>query len=224
MVLGCRNAEDGEPIAQQIVAAGGRAQVSVVDVSDYASVDTAVATACAFGQGLTGVVNNAAVISPIARLDETDPAAWTRAIQVNLVGPYHGIRAGLPRLSDGGVIINLSSGAADIPLEGWSAYCASKAGLAMLTRSTHLEHGSRVRVYGAQPGMVDTDMQAEIRASGLGAVSRVPSRNLSLASSPSRAIAWLLRHAPEDLSGTEVDLEAIALRLRIGRESRMAAQ
>jgi len=60
----------------------------------------------------------------------------------------------------GGTIVNVSSGAAHRPLEGWSAYCAGKAGLAMVTRSIALETaGKAVRVFGFSPGTIDTDMQ-----------------------------------------------------------------
>lgn len=223
VVLGCRNPDDGEQVVRQISAWGGRATAIRVDVTDYASVVDAVQRAEDFGSGLAALVNNAALIGPLAPLEQADPAAWAQAMQVNIVGPFHGIRAALRRLPAGGVIVNLSSAAAHLPIEGWSAYCASKAALAMLTRSTFTESGGRVRVYGVQPGMVDTDMQAQIRASGIGPASRFPRRSLSTASIPARAIAWLVRHAPEDLSGTEIDLDAIGLRLRMGRTQAPAA-
>lgn len=217
VVLGCRNAADGEAIAHQLHMRGHRALVVAVDVTNYDAVAAAVAAADEFGRGLAGIVNNAGAVGPLADIEDTDPSAWARTIAVNLIGAYNGTRAALPRLVAGGVVINLSSGAAQLPVEGWSAYCVSKAGLAMLTRTTFTEHGDRLRVYGVQPGMVDTDMQVEIRASGIGALSRVPRRNLSAVGSPARAIVWLLQNAPADLSGMELDLDAVALRLRIGR-------
>ncbi|HWV21974.1 MAG TPA: SDR family oxidoreductase [Devosia sp.] len=217
VVLGCRNPLDGERTVEEIIALGGRALCVAVDVTDYASVADAVAAADDFGSGLTGLVNNAGVIAPIALLAEADPRAWAEAIAVNVIGPFNAIQAALPRLVHNGVILNLSSGAAHVPIEGWSAYCASKAALAMLTRSVFLEYGQRVRVYGVQPGMVDTDMQSQIRASGLGPVSQFPRKHLSPPAIPARAASWLLRYAPADLNGTEVDLDAISLRLRMGR-------
>jgi len=80
------------------------------------------------------------------------------------------VRAMLPSMlaQGGGTIVNISSGAVYQPLEGWSAYCSSKAGLAMLTRSIALETaGTGVRVFGFSPGTIDPDMQTKIRASGL---------------------------------------------------------
>jgi len=222
-MLGCRRLADGEAIASQLQSRGLRAAATAVDVTHYAEVAAAVAAAEQFGSGLAGIVNNAGLIGPLRDLGEAEPDDWARTIEVNLLGAYNGTRAALPRLRPGGVIVNVSSGAAHMAVAGWSAYCVSKAGLAMLTRATYAEHGSRIRVYGVQPGMVDTDMQAEIRASGVGEPSRVPRRNLTVASSPARSIAWILKHAPLDLSGTEVDLDGVALRLRMGRQGQSGA-
>lgn len=217
VMLGCRTLADGAAIAATLQARGLPASAVKVDVTNPAEVEAAVAAAQQFGHGLAGVVNNAGLIGPLTNLDASDPTEWARTLQVNLVGAYHGTRAALQKLTPGGVIVNLSSGAAHTAIAGWSAYCVSKAGLAMLTRSTFAEHGNRVRVYGVQPGMVDTDMQTQIRASGMGEPSRVPRQNLSIASAPALCIAWLLKHAPRDLSGTDVDLDAPAFRLRMGR-------
>lgn len=199
----------------EIVASGGRALCVAVDVTDHASVSQAVATACDFASGLAAIVNNAAIVTPLARLHLGDPDAWAEAMRVNVLGPYNAIRAALPVLRRGGVIVNLSSGAAHRPVEGWSAYCASKAALAMLTRSVFAEYGDVVRVYGVQPGLLDTDMQAEIRASGLGPPSRLPRSALADVAGAARAIAWLVRTAPADLSGTEIDVDGVALRRRM---------
>ena len=82
-------------------------------------------------------IGNAGVIEPIARLSDADPADWARAVQINLTGVFHGMRAVLPVMKSqgGGTVITISSGAAHNPLEGWSGYCASKAGALMLTRA-----------------------------------------------------------------------------------------
>jgi NAD(P)-dependent dehydrogenase (short-subunit alcohol dehydrogenase family) len=220
VVLGCRNPSDGDRTVAEIIALGGRALCVAADVTDYVGVSAAVAVADDFGPGLAGLVNNAGVIAPIAPLAEADPMAWAEAIAVNTVGPFNAIHAALPRLGHNGVILNLSSGAAHVPIEGWSAYCASKAALAMLTRSVFLEYGSRLKVFGVQPGMVDTDMQSQIRTSGIGPMGQFPRKHLSPPTIPARALAWLLRYAPADLNGTEVDLDAVDLRLRMGRHGR----
>ena len=86
---------------------------------------------------------------PVAHLDRSDPAAWDRVVDINYKGVYHGMHAALqPMLQQGaGVIVNVSSGAATSPLEGWSHYCSTKAAVLMLTRCADLE----VRIGGIGP-------------------------------------------------------------------------
>jgi 3-oxoacyl-[acyl-carrier protein] reductase len=107
----------------------------------------------------------------------------------------------------GGTIVNVSSGAAIRPLEGWSAYCSAKAGLHMLTRAIALETaGKGIRVFGFQPGTTDTDMQVLIRASGVNPVSQIPRENLTPVAHPAAAIVYLCTPAADDLNGQEFSL------------------
>ena len=129
--------------------------------------------------GLDILINNAGVIDPIAEIATSDPAAWARNISINLIGAYNVVRAVLPGMlaGGGGSIVNVSSGAAYRPLEGWSAYCAGKAGLAMLTQAIALETaGKGIRVFGFSPGTIDTEMQVKIRASGMNVSQQDPAR------------------------------------------------
>ena len=92
----------------------------------------------------------------------------------------------------GGSIVNVSSGAAYRPLEGWSAYCAGKAGLAMLTRAIALETaGKGIRVFGFSPGTIDTEMQVKIRASGMNVISQIPRADLSPVEHAVRGLVYL---------------------------------
>ena len=187
----------------------------VADVTSYGQVDAAVRDARDWRGGLAGIVNNAGIIEPIAALGETDPEQWARLIGVNLVGAYHGIRASLAHLPARGVVVNISSGAASHPMEGWSAYCASKAGLAMLTQCVAQEGGATgILAYGLRPGLVDTDMQAEIRASGINRISRTRREDLLSPQVPAAAVSWLIRKAPADLSGQELDVRDETFRAR----------
>jgi 3-oxoacyl-[acyl-carrier protein] reductase len=218
--VACRSRADADTVAQQIRAAGGRALPLVVDVAVAGDVEAAVAAVIAEGCGLAGVVNNAGVVEPIGHLADTDPRAWARLLHVNVVGAYHGMVYALRAMPAGGVIINLSSGAASNAMEGWGAYCASKAALAMLTRVVQLEYGARgALVYGFRPGVVDTGMQASIRASGLNPVSQLQRSALAPVEAPAAGVAWLLAHRPADLAGQELDIRDSALRARMGLAS-----
>ena len=87
------------------------------------------------------LINNAGTIDPISDIFQTNPEAWSNAIDTNLKGVFYGSYSVIPimKKQQSGCIINIGSGAAYNPLEGWSHYCASKAGVAMLTRSLKLE-------------------------------------------------------------------------------------
>jgi NAD(P)-dependent dehydrogenase (short-subunit alcohol dehydrogenase family) len=165
------------------------------------------------------LVNNAAVVAPIGRITDLTPQAFSASIETNLIAQFDAIRLCLPAMvaRGRGTIVNVSSGAAHRPQEGWSAYCAGKAGLAMLTKSAHLEYGDQgIRVFGFAPGVVDTEMQATIRASGINPVSKLPRSSLAPAEQPGRAIAWLCTSAAVALAGSELDIRDPALRAAVG--------
>lgn len=221
VVLAARTTAQAEANARQINAAGGKAAAIACDVSDYAACQRLVQeTTERFGPPDV-LVNNAGVIEPISMVGEADPAEWARSIEINLIGAYYVIRAVLPGMIERGHgdIINVSSGAAHRPLEGWSAYCAGKAGLAMLTRSIDLEHrAAGIRVFGFQPGTTDTDMQVTIRASGINMVSRIPREQLTPVAHPARAIVYLCSEEADDLAGKEFALGNDDFRRQIGLE------
>ena len=217
-VLAARSVTQAEGVAAEITRAGGTAAAVECDVSSWAATQRLVAdTRARFGK-IDVLVNNAGVIEPIARIADSDPAEWARAIEINLTGAYHAIRGVLPPMlaAGGGTIINVSSGAAIRPLEGWSAYCSGKAGLAMLTQAIALEHAPQgIRVFGFQPGTTDTDMQVTIRASGMNPISQIPRGNLTPVAHPAAAIVYLCTAAADDLAGKEFSLRDEAFRSRL---------
>jgi NAD(P)-dependent dehydrogenase (short-subunit alcohol dehydrogenase family) len=198
---------------------GDSAVIVLRDVNEPDAANAAMAAAVERWGRIDGLVNNAGVIDPISRLADSDPAAWELSIRTNLVAPYRFARAFLSRRTGSGLrrIVNISSGAAHRPLEGWSAYCAGKAGLAMLTQSLQLEYASvGIRAFGLVPGLVDTDMQGSIRASGVNSVSQLPRSALRPASEPAHAVAYLLSGAGDDLAGGEVEIRDATFRARVG--------
>jgi NAD(P)-dependent dehydrogenase (short-subunit alcohol dehydrogenase family) len=172
-----------------------------------------------FQQPFDILVNNAAIIAPIGRILDVAPGDWSLNITTNLSAAFHATQLALRHMvaKGNGTIINISSGAAHRPQEGWSAYCAGKAGLAMLTRSVHMEYAAEgIRVFGFAPGVVDTDMQVAIRASGINPVSQIPRAALAPAEDPARAIVWLCTSAADPLAGQELDIRAPDLRAAAG--------
>ena len=113
-------------------------------------------------------INNAGVLEPIAPLRDVAPAAARAHLEVNVLGVVLGTQAfvrHLRRRGGEGVLVNLSSGAARSPYAGWSLYCAAKAAVDRLTECVALEEAAHgLRAYAVAPGVIDTDMQALIRA------------------------------------------------------------
>ena len=206
-------------VAGNIAGSGGKAWAASCDVSDYAAVAGQIDEARERFGPIDILINNAGVIEPTARIVDSDPAVWARNIEINLIGAYNMIRAVLSGMiaAGSGRIVNLSSSAGFQPLEGWSAYCAAKAGLAMLTRAIALEAGTTpIRVFGLSPGTTDTDMHVVIRASGLNRVSRIPRESLRPVDVAARQILYLCTTEADDLSGSEVAITDPEFSRRVG--------
>lgn len=184
------------------------------DVADYASVDAAVAQVQARWGRVDALINNAGIIEPISGLGDIDPADWARAVQINLNGVFHGMRAVLPlmKAQGAGTILNTSSGAAHAPRDGWAAYCSTKAGAAMLLDALHLEESAwGLRVMGLSPGTVATEMQLKIRASGLNEVSKLDPSVHVPADLPARCLLWMCSPASDPWLGQEISLRDSAI-------------
>ncbi|NHQ75744.1 SDR family oxidoreductase [Roseovarius gahaiensis] len=215
VALVARSADAITDLAEEL---GPQAIAIPCDVSQFSQVDAAV-TACvkAFGQ-LDILIGNAGVIEPIAPLSDADPDAWGKLIDINLKGVFYGMRAAMPVMRQhGGTIITVSSGAAHNALEGWSAYCASKAGAAMLTESAHLEGADQgLRVLGLSPGTVATDMQHQIKASGINPVSQLDWSEHIPADWPAKALLWMCSSAADAHLGQEISLRDPDIRKKVG--------
>lgn len=212
-------ARDGAAIAALAADMGPQAMAVACDVSDWASVQAAVAAVLDRWGRIDVLVNNAGVIEPIARLADADPAAWGLTQDINLKGVFHGMKAVIPtmRAKGGGTIITVSSGAATSALEGWSAYCTSKAGALMLTQAAHLEEGPNgIRVLGLSPGTVATDMQRAIKASGVNPVSQLAWEDHIPPEWPARALVWMCGAAADPWLGRDVRLRDEEVRRAVG--------
>lgn len=189
------------------------------DVARYDDLSAAVAAAEARFGAVDVLINNAGVIEPIARMEASDPDDWGQVIDINLKGVYYGMRAVLPGMvaRGGGTVITISSGAAHNALEGWSHYCTSKAGAAMLTMTLHKEAaGQGVRAMGLSPGTVATEMQREIKASGMNPVSQLDWEDHIPADWPAQALMWMCSSEADAYLGEELSLRDQNLRRRIG--------
>lgn len=212
-------------VLQDIVASmpdNHRAFAHNCDTAQYQEVENTVA----FAMNITGrvdiVVNNAAVIDPLSPLHSSDPELWQQAINVNVTGVYHAMRAAAPKMiaQGGGTIVNLSSGAANSALVGWSHYCASKAAVKKLTEVAHKELAQhQIKVIGLSPGTVATPMMAKIQAANINPVSQLDWQQHIPPEWVAQAIVYLCgpegkAHAGSDFSlKTQAGREAVGLPL-----------
>lgn len=161
------------------------------------------------------LILNAGMIDPIGPIANLREPALVQHLLTNLATPMtmtaafltHTERFGCPRK-----ILAISSGAARRPVEGWSAYCAGKAGLDMFVRSINAEYAQApaeraVHAVALAPGVVDTGMQATIRSADFAQVQRFrdlkDNDQLASADDTAQRIAAYLQRP--DFGSTELD-------------------
>ena len=154
------DAARGQAVADEILAAGGQAAFMTHDVTDEARwLEVIGATRAQFGR-LDVLVNSAGIGGGEPLLQAT-LEGWRRVTGVNLDGTFLGLRHAAPVMAEGGggSIINLSSILGKVGLPGAAAYCASKGGVALLTKAAALELAAiGVRVNSVHPGFIETPM------------------------------------------------------------------
>ena len=158
LVLDARGSVDLEAAEREL---GRLTEVTAIP-GDVADPDHRRALIAAAGEQIDLLVNNASVLgpSPQPRLSSYSLAELGRVYRVNALAPLALVQLALPRLVDGGRIINLTSDAAVEPYEGWGGYGSSKAALEQLTSILAAEH-PELRVYAVDPGDMRTRMHQE---------------------------------------------------------------
>jgi NAD(P)-dependent dehydrogenase (short-subunit alcohol dehydrogenase family) len=151
--------EAANDLVSRIREAKGEAMAIAADVSDPSAVAGMFRQLDRAWGGIDILVNNAGIDGARALAWETDLDAWRKVIEVNLIGAFSCAREALRRMvaQKRGVVLSVSSVHEEIAWSGYSAYAASKAGLAMMTRTLAQEaapHG--VRVLAVAPGAVRT--------------------------------------------------------------------
>jgi len=158
VVLADRDGEDAKAEAARIAAAGGRAEAATVDVRDAAAVATLVADAFARHGRLDFLFNNAGIgVGGEAR--DLALEDWREAVEVNLMGVVHGVRAAWPRLVAQGFghVVNTASMAAFFPSAMAVPYGATKSAILGLSRALRVEGAALgLRVSVVCPGVIRT--------------------------------------------------------------------
>lgn len=150
-----------------VLAESERVLSRSLDVRDASGLEALVDEAEARFGTIDLWINNAGVLDPIGPARDVEVDAFREHLEINLLGVFVGSRCyarHLHRRGAGGVLINVSSGAAWKPYAGWAAYCAGKAGVERLTEVFAVEEAAHgLRAHSVAPGVVDTAMQARIR-------------------------------------------------------------
>jgi NAD(P)-dependent dehydrogenase (short-subunit alcohol dehydrogenase family) len=224
VVIIARRQAQIEAAAQEIRDAGGDALAIPCDISRENDVRQVFEEA----GPVDILVNNAGIIGPISPVASADPDEWMQNIAVNLNGVFLTCRYALPAMleRDWGRIVNVSSGAARGTTYGWSAYSAAKAGVEAFTGVLACEvANSGVCVNAVRPGIVDTEMQVEIRSSSeeqfspenverfRGYKERGLLRNPD---DPARLILWLLSPEADDINGETLAIDDPEVAAKIG--------
>ena len=201
-------------VVDAIAAEGGSARAFRADVGSAGDIEALFAAADAMGP-LAGLINNAGIVGPRARVDEIDAGRLERMFRVNVTGSFLCARQAVRRMSTrhggkGGAIVNLSSAAAKLGSGGqYVDYAAAKGAIDTFTLGLAHEVATEgIRVNAVRPGIIDT----EIHASG-GEPDRVarmrgvvPMRREGSAEEVANAILWLLSDKASYVTGAILDV------------------
>ncbi|PYH44098.1 SDR family oxidoreductase [Aspergillus saccharolyticus JOP 1030-1] len=198
-------------------------QVAVLsgDLADLSLGQQAVDLALSSFGGLDGLVLNHGWLGQVAPIAEADPAQWQQGFAVNFFSGVAFVKAALPTLRQShGRIIFTSSAAGVKPIPAWGLYGASKAAMNHLARTLGEEEPA-VTTVSIDPGLVDTEMQREIREDLATAMesqlhsfftSAHKAGGLSKPEQPGHVIAKLVVGAPKELSGRFIEWNDQVLR------------
>jgi NAD(P)-dependent dehydrogenase (short-subunit alcohol dehydrogenase family) len=193
LVVNSRNEDSLRPVAEEAEEAGAEVLAIPADVSVGTDVENlADGTIQRFGR-VDVLVNNAGLLGPRVPIEEYPEDEWRRVLDANLTAPFLLSRALIPHMSEGGSIINVTSG---VSIEGraeWGAYSVSKFGVEGLTQILAAELEDRgIRVNSVDPGGMRTEMRAAAYPDEDPATRITPEENtgvfLYLASDESRGV------------------------------------
>jgi benzil reductase ((S)-benzoin forming) len=157
------------PLSPPPAAAPGLFRESPIDLRDLAALHGLVASPpfrewCAHDRTFV-LVNNAGVLGPVGPVGRLDEEAIAHAVALDLVAPLVLTNAFVRATKNAADrrVVHVSSGAARHPVAGWAVYCACKAALDHHARTAAAEGVRGLRIASVAPGVIDTDMQAEVR-------------------------------------------------------------
>jgi len=201
----------GETVAQDIVAAGGKAHFRTLDVTDEEQWKACVAWAMADHGRIDGLVNNAGILIR-KTITDIDMADWNALFDINVKGTFLGCKHVLPAMKSGGSIVNVSSISGHVAnMEGMSAYCATKGAIRLLTKGVAVDYAKfGIRVNSVHPGTISTPMTAEYEADPSKHEMLVGVTVMGRIGQPrevSEAVSFLLSDGASYMTGSEMTVD-----------------
>ncbi len=202
--------EKAEEAVRALSARGVACIQHEADVSDPAAVAAMFQAIDEAWGGIDLLVNNAGIDGPHAMAWEADPELWQRVLRVNLVGAFLCAREALKRMvpQQSGVVLNITSVHEKIAWAGYSAYVASKGGLAMLTQTLAQEAApASVRVLALAPGAIRTPINQSVWSDPAGyrdLLTKIPLGRIGEVDDVARMAVVLLSDAASYVTGTTI--------------------
>jgi NAD(P)-dependent dehydrogenase (short-subunit alcohol dehydrogenase family) len=219
VIAGDLDATAADDVARELSGSGRRVLGCRLDVADTASLAAAADRAVAELGGLEIWVNNAAIFPTTGPAIDADDDFVDRMLNVNVRGTYAGAREAARRMTNGGVIVNLTSTAGFKAGTGISAYVASKHAVVGITKSMALEFGPLgIRVLAVAPTIIDTpgvrEQLAPLAEAGLDVEARVAANPLGRMGVPddvARVVLFCCTDMAAFMTGSTVAVDAGSL-------------
>jgi 3-oxoacyl-[acyl-carrier protein] reductase len=205
------NPVDAEQTLKMISETGGEAIIVQGDMTKEPDAKKLIEETCrAFGNSIHALINVAGGLVARKTIDEMDIRFWDFLMDVNAKTVFLATRAVVPRMSEGGSIINFSSQAArDGGGPGASAYATSKAAVMTFTRSMAKELGPRnIRVNAICPGMISTSFHDRFTNDSVrkSVAASTPLRREGKPTEVADLVAYLASDESSFLTGTNIDI------------------
>jgi 3-oxoacyl-[acyl-carrier protein] reductase len=209
VLAAARSAEGLERVVSEIVAGAGRAEAVQLDVSDAASIESAVKESLASHGQIDVLVNNAGITEDnlVLRMSRE---AWDRVLTTNLTGAFLLTQAVVKSMVRRryGRIVNVTSIVGLMGNAGQANYAAAKAGLVGLTKSVARELGSRnVTCNAVAPGFIETAMTDRMTEEARAALTgQIPLQRLGRPEDVANAVAYLASEEAGYVTGTVLNV------------------
>ena len=209
-----QNRGAAQALAEEIIKDGGRAIAVQADVAVEREVEAMFRTVDAELGRLDALVNNAGIVDMAMRFDEMEAARWQRMFAVNVIGTMSCAKEAVKRMSkrhggQGGVIVNLSSGAARLGSPGrYVDYAAAKGAIDTFTVGLGREvAGEGIRVNAVRPGVIETEIHASSGDAGFVAASAtgIPLQRAGRPEEIAEAILWVASDAASFTTAAIID-------------------